>query len=296
MLIMYQKSLSQGKFPTSWKRANVIPLYKGKGDRSHPSSYRPTSLCSCFGKQLAKVVVDQLTKHVSIAKPLSRIQHGFRRGCSTVVNLLACDATIARHLDKGNPFDIKSFDYQRAFDKVPHNLKPDSLYKLNICPTTLAWFVSFFSERTFQDVVDGVASKPTDVTSGVMQESVLSPVNFCIFLDPLLQAVSELTGPDVVMPLLTILNLLQAPHQENIAKLNLLLDLVNGWSKDHRMPLSLNKSGVLYCGNNNPALQYILDGHPLAVMSHFKDLGVLRSKRTTYCDHINIVAAQSSKL
>ena len=140
-------------------------------------------------------MVDQLTKHISIVKPLSRIQHDFRQDRSIVANLLACDATFARHLDKSDPFDIKSFDYQKAFDKIPYDLMFDLLYKLNIHPTTLAWFASFFSGRTFQVVVDGVASKPTDVTSGAIKGSVLSPVCFCIFLDLLLQAVSELTGP-----------------------------------------------------------------------------------------------------
>ena len=62
------------------------------------------------------------------------------------------------------------------------------------------------------------------------------------------------------------------------------------------MLLSLDKSGVLHCGNYNQILQYITDGYPLPVMSHFKDLGVLRSERATYGDHTNIVAAQISKL
>ena len=62
------------------------------------------------------------------------------------------------------------------------------------------------------------------------------------------------------------------------------------------MPLSLNKSGVLHCGDINPILQYILDGHRLPVMSQYKDLGVQMIERATYRDHINIAAAQSSKL
>ena len=97
----------------------------------------------------------------------------------------------------------------------------DSLYKLNIHPTTLAWFTSFFNRRTFRVVADGVAPKSTDVTSGVIQGSVLSPVCFCIFLDQLLQAMSEFTGPDSYA-FAGDLNLLQVSHQENITKLNLL--------------------------------------------------------------------------
>ena len=52
ILIIFQQSLAQGKFPGMWKEANVMPLYKGKGARDSPSSYRPISLCSCVGKLL----------------------------------------------------------------------------------------------------------------------------------------------------------------------------------------------------------------------------------------------------
>ena len=62
------------------------------------------------------------------------------------------------------------------------------------------------------------------------------------------------------------------------------------------MPFLLNKSGGLHCGNNNPILQFILDGHPLQIISQFKDLSILRTKRATYRDLINTVAARSSKL
>ena len=94
-------------------------------------------------------MVDQLTKHISIVKPLSRIQHSFRLGRSTAANLLACDTTIVKDLDKGDPSDIISFDYQRAFDKVSHDHMLDSSYELNIHPITLTWFVNFFSGCIF---------------------------------------------------------------------------------------------------------------------------------------------------
>jgi hypothetical protein len=78
LMKIYQKSLAHGKFPSVWKNANVIPLCKGKGDSSLPSSYRPISLCICLGKLLENVVVEQLTKQINNVRPLSRIQYGFR--------------------------------------------------------------------------------------------------------------------------------------------------------------------------------------------------------------------------
>ena len=76
-----------------------MPLYKGKGDASHYSSYRPISLCSCLGKILEKVVKKQLVNYLNFNQCLHAAQHGFISGRSTVTNMLACDAIIAESID-----------------------------------------------------------------------------------------------------------------------------------------------------------------------------------------------------
>lgn len=42
-------SLMQGKIPKDWKRANIVPIFKG-GNRENPLNYRPVSLLSVVGK------------------------------------------------------------------------------------------------------------------------------------------------------------------------------------------------------------------------------------------------------
>ena len=44
--IFFSKSLEQCKYPKSWKKANIIPIFK-KGNNSYPSNYRSISLISC---------------------------------------------------------------------------------------------------------------------------------------------------------------------------------------------------------------------------------------------------------
>ena len=58
--IIFNKSLQQCKYPSSWKTANVIAIFK-KGDTSQPSNYRPISLISCVGKVMERVVTNMFT-------------------------------------------------------------------------------------------------------------------------------------------------------------------------------------------------------------------------------------------
>ena len=47
-----------------------------------------------------------------------------------------------------------------------------------------------------QVILGEVSSSPRDVTSGVMQGTVISSTCFCVFIDPLLQGIVNLLGPD----------------------------------------------------------------------------------------------------
>jgi hypothetical protein len=53
--IIFNKSLRQGKYPSSWKIAHVIAILK-KRDASLPANYRPISLISCVGKIMERVI------------------------------------------------------------------------------------------------------------------------------------------------------------------------------------------------------------------------------------------------
>ena len=52
-------SISTGKFPSNWKFAKVVPLYK-KGDKKSMKNYRPIALLSVAGMILERVVALQI--------------------------------------------------------------------------------------------------------------------------------------------------------------------------------------------------------------------------------------------
>ena len=93
------------------KVAKIIPLYKGKGNKQDPNSYRPISITSVICKTLERIICEQLSLFSESSSLLTDAQHGFRKNRSTVTNLLACDAQIAKWLNSGKDVDLFLLDF-----------------------------------------------------------------------------------------------------------------------------------------------------------------------------------------
>ena len=65
LTIIYQQSIHQERIPNDWKRAKVTAIFKGKGDTTDPSNYRPISLTAVAFKMLERIVVGQMQQHLS---------------------------------------------------------------------------------------------------------------------------------------------------------------------------------------------------------------------------------------
>ena len=76
-------------------------------------------------------------------------------------------------------------DFAKAFDKVPHRRLSHKLEYYGIRGSTHKWINLWLSVRTQQAVLDGQASDPVPVLSGMSQGSVLGPDLFLIFINDL---------------------------------------------------------------------------------------------------------------
>ena len=85
--ILFNKSIEKAMYPSDFKLAKVIALYK-KNSRFTPSNYRPISLLNCFNKIFERLVYNQLIKFIEKHKILYLNQYGFRKGYSTTFALI----------------------------------------------------------------------------------------------------------------------------------------------------------------------------------------------------------------
>ena len=119
LALIFQKSFCCNEIPMHWKNANVSAIFK-KGARNNPCNYRLVSLTSHFCKIFEKILKTEIVKHLEDNNLINDSQHGFRNKRSCLTNLLEFSEKVASLLDEGNPVDLIYLDFQKAFDKVPH--------------------------------------------------------------------------------------------------------------------------------------------------------------------------------
>ena len=115
LVLIYQESLRTGKVPVQWKEANVTAIFKKKGQRCEPGSYRPVSLTSQIGRIFERIVRDHLVKFLEENELLRDSQHGFRARRSCLTNLLEFLDLVSNYVDQGIPVDVIYLDFQKAF-------------------------------------------------------------------------------------------------------------------------------------------------------------------------------------
>ena len=116
--LIFKKSLETGEIPNDWKKANVSVIFK-KGSKE-PGNYRPVSLTCHVGKILEKIIKEDMVRFLEANNIFSDSQHGFRNKKSCLTNLLEFVNYVSNKIDEGKPVDIAYLDFQKAFDKVPH--------------------------------------------------------------------------------------------------------------------------------------------------------------------------------
>ena len=165
--------------------ANVVTLYKNKGDRGDCNNYRGISLRSVVGKVFARVVLKRL--QVLAEQVYSELQCGFRANRSTVDMIFSLRQLQEKCREQRQPLFVAFIDLTKAFDLVSRDGLFKILPKIGCPPKLLSIIRSFHEDMKGTVVFDGSTSAAFNIRSGVKQGCVLAPTLFGIFFTVMLK-------------------------------------------------------------------------------------------------------------
>ena len=265
---LFNLFLFTGVTPTTWNVSTIHLLLKDP-ENPYADKTRPISLTNVLRRIFEKqLLLNWLSKDWSM---LNEHQAGFRRGWSTISNILLSD-----NLSRSG-WPISAFlDLKSAFDKVPHNKLLAVLRKRGCDGRTIQLIYSLMmnSCRSILMVNGTECTKVIERHCGVFQGSILSPFLFNLFIDSLASDLNSrsdrryialLFADDVVVKAKTRADLQEALH------------LCYLWAEEHSMSWNIAKCGIMGKSKEQNDLvsnDLTLGGNAIPEVSSYKYLGL----------------------
>ena len=193
---------------------------------------------------------------------------------------------ITKWVDEGSPVDVIYLDFQKAFDKVPHQRLILKLKSLGMENSIINWIEQWLTDRKQKVVVDGEVSSWKSVLSGVPQGSVLGLILFLVYINDLEEGV---TG--------SILK-----FAEKLRKLEIKIflqddiDKIVKWSEKLQMLFNFWKCKCLHTGPGNSGMNYEMGGTILIKTVKEKDFGVTMNANMKVSEQCRIAASKGNQV
>ena len=289
-------SISNCSFPVEWKRAHIIPLPKKLNPISF-ADYRPISILPFLSKVLERLVHRQLSCFLTTNNLLNPVQSGFRPGHSTTTALVKISDDIRLGMENRQATILTLLDFSNAFNSVDHDILLSRLGSLNISPTAIEWLRSYLRGRQQCVRVNDMSSTWRDITAGVPQGGVLSPLLFSVFINSItsnLSSTCHLYADDLQIYTQCSLDNLS----NGIAIVNTDLGRIVEWSKFYGLSVNPGKTQAIIIGGSKliakinwhgiPSIFF--DGVSIPFKERVRNLGIIFDRSLSWVPQVGEVS------
>ncbi|ETN85809.1 reverse transcriptase [Necator americanus] len=184
---LFNKIVAEGRTPDVWQTSVTVSVWKGKGDITDCTSYRPIRLLCHTMKVFERFLDARLRKIVSVLLN----QCSSVKDCSTIDAIHAVRILLEKHREKNRSVHLAFLDLEKAFDRVPHELLWMSMRSHRVPEEYVRWTKLLYAKPTCVVRCAAGASRPFPVQVGVHQGSSLSPLLFILCMDTITKEIQK---------------------------------------------------------------------------------------------------------
>ncbi|GFU40175.1 probable RNA-directed DNA polymerase from transposon X-element [Trichonephila clavipes] len=288
LLYLFNRIWREQVYPTQWQEAIVIPILRPGKDPKNPLSYRPIALTSCLCKTLERMVNARFVYELEKNKCIPLFQSGFRKGRSTLDNIIQLESKIRNAFVRRNHLVSIFFDIEKAYDRTWRYGILRTLFNFGFRGNLPTFIKMFLNLRTFRVRLGGTLSAPFTQAEGVPQGSILSVTLFICHISSILNILSPSIQASLYVDDLQIScegsDMRMIERQLQTAVNNILK-----WCDTNGHSISASKSCcVHFCRKRgiHPDPEIRIRDIQIPVVPDVRFLGVIFDRRLTFLPHI----------
>ena len=289
---IFNTSLSSGIVPAIWKDSDIIPVPKSQPPTCEGDT-RPISLTPCLAKVPEDFVVGWMI--TDIKDNIDPKQFGCLKGTSTTYCLLDMIHTWLCNLEcPEKHLRLCFLDFEKAFDRIGHNLLILKLLNLGVRSSLLPWIINFLTNRRHRVKLGGKTSDWLPMNASVPQGTKLGPILFLAMINDLDVKTHATDIWKFVDDISTSENITKGSN----SKFQFCIDTINSWASCNLMKLNTKKCKelrVCFLRESPDLSPLLIDGHALEVVRSHKVLGLVIQNDLKWNAHIESVVSKASK-
>ena len=180
---LFTSMLKHGHSPKQFSISTIISIPKNKRKSLTTSTnYRGIALSSILGKIFDWIILNTNGDQFKTTD----MQFGFKADHSTSQCTYVCEEIINHYNKKQSDVYVVLLDASKAFDRVNHINLFKILMKKGVCPKYTKFILKSYLNQRIRTKWHHCHSETFNISNGVKQGGVLSPILFGIYLDELL--------------------------------------------------------------------------------------------------------------
>ena len=183
---LIQEIWEKEEVPEEWGGGVLVPIFKA-GNKADADNYRGIALLNITGKVFTRILNERL---MAIAeKILLEQQSGFRKGRGTTDQIFCVRQMIEKHIEHHDPLYMAFIDLKKAYDSVSRSLLMDILRAEGLPEKLVVLIEKLYAKTSLKIRIKQEIGRGVDISTGVRQGCVISPVLFNLFLNFILKLI-----------------------------------------------------------------------------------------------------------